>query len=111
MNFHHISKSILSTTALALILATPAVAQENTEAEQPEEARQLDTVVIRGEFIPAPQRETSQVASFLGPEDLARQGDTNAAPSRWTCSRRMSLTVPLSRKPSRFNIPANLAVA
>lgn len=79
MKFHHISNSILSTTALALILAAPAVAQENTEAEQPEEARQLETVVIRGEYIPAPQRETSQVASFLSTEDLARQGDSNAA--------------------------------
>ena len=79
MKFHHISNSILSTTALALILAAPAVAQENTETEQPEEARQLETVVIRGEYIPAPQRETSQVASFLGAEDLARQGDSNAA--------------------------------
>lgn len=79
MKFPQITNSILSTTALALIFALPAVAQETVEAEQPEEARQLETVVIRGEFIPAPQRETSQVASFLAPEDLIRQGDANAA--------------------------------
>ena len=79
MKFPHLTHSILSTTALALVIAAPAIAQETADTEQPEEARQLETVVIRGEFIPAPQRETSQVASFLAPEDLARQGDANAA--------------------------------
>ena len=34
---------------------------------------------MRGQFIPEPQRETSQVATFLSTEDLARQGDSNAA--------------------------------
>jgi TonB-dependent receptor len=62
-----------------MIFVMPAFAQETADTEQPEETRQLETVVIRGEFIPAPQRQTSQVASFLAPEDLARQGDANAA--------------------------------
>ncbi len=61
-------------------------ANETTEEVPVEEAppepdadRTLQTVVVRGEFIPEPQRATSQVASFLSSEDLARQGDSNAA--------------------------------
>lgn len=75
---------MLSTAFCALTLPT-AVAQDaetDTPAEieeQEDEDRALDTVVVRGEFIPAPQRETSQVASFLSAEDLVRQGDANAA--------------------------------
>lgn len=71
--------TLLSTAALAVV---PAFAQEEVEApEAQEEAeeRTLQTVVVRGAFIPEPQRETSQVASFLSEEDLIRQGDANAA--------------------------------
>ena len=73
--------TLLFGTALALANHIPAVAQEapSEQEETAEEARELETVVVRGEYIPAPQRETSQVASFLAPEDLARQGDSNAA--------------------------------
>lgn len=38
-----------------------------------------DEVIATGRFIPDPQRATSQIASFLRPEDLVRQGDANAA--------------------------------
>lgn len=90
MKFPSLNISILTTTALALVLTMPAFAQnvddtvppeevEQPETDQPEEAKELETVVIRGQYIPAPQRETSQVATFLGAEDLARQGDSNAA--------------------------------
>ncbi len=66
---------LLSTAALA---CSPAFAQEE-EVDTVEEDRTLQTVVVRGAFIPEPQRETSQVASFLSEEDLTRQGDANAA--------------------------------
>ena len=38
-----------------------------------------DEVIVIGSVIPDVQRNTSQVASFLRPEDLVRQGDSNAA--------------------------------
>ena len=68
--------TLLSTAVLAVV---PALAQEETETTESAEERTLQTVVVRGAFIPAPQRETSQVASFLSEEDLIRQGDANAA--------------------------------
>lgn len=46
---------------------------------EPDADRTLEAVVVRGEFIPEPQRATSQVASFLSSDDLVRQGDSNAA--------------------------------
>lgn len=70
--------SILLSTALALVAVPTALAQETAEEPATEE-RQLETVVVRGQFIPEPQRQTSQVASFLSTEDLLRQGDSNAA--------------------------------
>ncbi|MEL7545362.1 MAG: TonB-dependent receptor [Pseudomonadota bacterium] len=72
-----IQYTMLLSSALALVLAPAAFAQDETPVE--EEDRTLETVVVRGQFIPEPQRETSQVASFLSEEDLARQGDANAA--------------------------------
>lgn len=75
--------SRLLSTAFVLAAAPMAVSQEEPEdtpaatAEQDE--RTLQTVVVRGAFIPEPQRQTSQVASFLSAEDLTRQGDANAA--------------------------------
>ncbi|MFN3214694.1 MAG: TonB-dependent receptor domain-containing protein [Henriciella sp.] len=68
--------TLLSTAALAV---APAFAQEDTEPAEEADERTLQTVVVRGAFIPEPQRETSQVASFLSEEDLIRQGDANAA--------------------------------
>lgn len=67
--------TLLTTAALAL---APAFAQEEVETTE-EDDRTLQTVVVRGAFIPEPQRETSQVASFLSEEDLVRQGDATAA--------------------------------
>ncbi|MEO0551121.1 MAG: TonB-dependent receptor [Pseudomonadota bacterium] len=68
--------SLLLSTALFVAFTPAAFGQEEpTESEE----RTLETVVVRGEFIPEPQRQTSQVASFLTTEDLTRQGDANAA--------------------------------
>jgi outer membrane receptor protein involved in Fe transport len=70
----------LLSTAIVLALAPMVLAQEATApAETTDDSRTLQTVVVRGQFIPEPQRETSQVATFLSTEDLARQGDSNAA--------------------------------
>ncbi|MEM7328920.1 MAG: TonB-dependent receptor [Pseudomonadota bacterium] len=83
-----LSNMLLFSTALALAAAPATFAQEQsedqtTEASDPiepaQDERTLQTVVVRGAFIPEPQRETSQVASFLSEEDLIRQGDANAA--------------------------------
>jgi TonB-dependent receptor len=41
--------------------------------------RETEVVVVRGRFIPEPQRVTSEVANFLSAADLARTGDDNAA--------------------------------
>lgn len=68
-----ISKSSLMLST-GLVFISTVSAQEGAQ-----DARELDTVVVRGEFIPEPQRETSQIASFLSSEDLTRQGDANAA--------------------------------
>ena len=69
--------SLLLSAALAVAVTPAAMSQEEPEPEA--EERTLQTVVVRGVFIPEPQRQTSQVASFLSEEDLTRQGDANAA--------------------------------
>lgn len=80
MKTQMLKSTLLLGTAICFANPVPVFAQDaTTETEAVEEARQLDTVVIRGEFIPEPQRATSQVATFLAPEDLERQGDSNAA--------------------------------
>ncbi|HBS33993.1 MAG TPA: TonB-dependent receptor, partial [Parvularcula sp.] len=64
------------------MLAAPTLAAAQDEAQP---AAEIDTssigdeIVVRGRFIPEPQRATSQVATFLSKEDLARTGDDNAA--------------------------------
>lgn len=62
--------------AAAMAQAQPAPAPAATPAAAPTRA---ETVVVRGRFIPEPMRTTSEVASFLSAEDLARTGDANAA--------------------------------
>jgi len=80
MNITSVRYKWLLSTAIILALSPVAAAQEATPpADAPEDSRTLQTVVVRGQFIPEPQRETSQVATFLSTEDLARQGDSNAA--------------------------------
>lgn len=68
-------KNLLISTALAIFVTPCAIAQSDAGTEE----RTLETVVVRGQFIPEPQQNTSQVASFLSSEDLLRQGDANAA--------------------------------
>ncbi|MCR5881101.1 TonB-dependent receptor plug domain-containing protein [Phenylobacterium sp. J367] len=62
---------LLCTTALlAPGLVHAQQAQDNTEVEE---------IIVRGKYIPEVMRETSEVASIVTPEDLARQGDDTAA--------------------------------
>jgi outer membrane receptor protein involved in Fe transport len=56
----------------------PAPATAPTTGETPPD-REVEVVVVRGRFIPEPQRVTSEVANFLSAADLARTGDDNAA--------------------------------
>jgi outer membrane receptor protein involved in Fe transport len=68
-----LASALLSSTALTW--SCVSVAQEaNATAESG-----VEEVVVRGAFIPEPKRETSEIASFISAEDLARQGDGNAA--------------------------------
>lgn len=74
---------IASTTVLAPSFAqaqTEAEPQSGAEAESAAESDlKLKEVVVLGRYIPEVLRSTSEVAAFLAPEDLARQGDSDAA--------------------------------
>jgi outer membrane receptor protein involved in Fe transport len=62
--------------------AAPETAPEaapETAPEAPAPERDVEVVVVRGRFIPEPQRVTSEVANFLSAAELARTGDDNAA--------------------------------
>jgi outer membrane receptor protein involved in Fe transport len=65
--------TLLTGSAIALLSFSGAFAQDDASEDQTE------TIIVRGQYIPEPQRETSQVASFLEQADLERQGDANAA--------------------------------
>jgi outer membrane receptor protein involved in Fe transport len=60
--------------------AEPAPAPAQTEAE-PEAAAEpeIETVIVRGRFIPDVQRQSSEVVSVLTSADLSRTGDDTAA--------------------------------
>lgn len=74
-NFRLTLSGLLLTTS-ALVSPGMALAQE---ASQPQDETTVEEIVIVGQFIPQPMRETSEVAAFLTAEDLARTGDSNAA--------------------------------
>lgn len=70
--------------ARMLLMSTVLVAPFTASAQQADDAPGInipppDEIVVRGRFIPEPQRATSQVATFLSEEDLARTGDADAA--------------------------------
>lgn len=64
--------------AIGTALAQPVLAQEATQQTTPQ-ATQIDTVTVRGEYIPEPMANTAEVASFVTREDLQRTGDSDAA--------------------------------
>jgi outer membrane receptor protein involved in Fe transport len=66
----------------ALLASTMFLAPSAAMAQQADAAAdtsESDTIVVRGQFIPEPQRQTAQVASFVTNEDLQRSGDSSAA--------------------------------
>ncbi|GJL90715.1 TonB-dependent receptor domain-containing protein [Hyphococcus sp.] len=73
--------------ATTMLFAPHVVAQDGAEAGATTDSgivlsiqpTYTDEIIVRGRNIPNPQRATSQVATFLGEEDLARAGDSNAA--------------------------------
>ncbi|OYU76871.1 MAG: TonB-dependent receptor [Alphaproteobacteria bacterium PA3] len=67
--------SLVSAQAASSAPAKPAEAP--AAGDEPE--KEVEVVVVRGRFIPEPQRVTSEVANFLSAADLARTGDDNAA--------------------------------
>jgi outer membrane receptor protein involved in Fe transport len=71
---------LLLTASTTLLSPVLALAQDENRPTAEIDAGSIgDEIVVRGQFIPEPQRATSQVASFLSKEDLARTGDDNAA--------------------------------
>lgn len=60
--------------------AVPATQDPAPQVEpSPDDASQLDEIVVLGRNIPEPNRESSEVAAFLTSEDLERTGDSSAA--------------------------------
>lgn len=64
-----------------LLLCTTALLAPGLAAAQdaPSNGPEVEEVLVRGKFIPEVMRETSEVASIVTAEDLARQGDDTAA--------------------------------
>ncbi|MBY9067682.1 TonB-dependent receptor [Hyphomonas sp. WL0036] len=89
MKFRALSLRALLIASTAILSPAFTFAQtdngtDNTsEATTPEatdsQDLQLNEVVVLGRYIPEVLRSTSEVAAFLAPEDLARQGDSDAA--------------------------------
>lgn len=67
----------LAQTQDAATAQTPAV-QAEPQADNQEPAS-VDEIVVLGRYIPEPNRESAEVASFLTAEDLQRTGDGDAA--------------------------------
>lgn len=84
------SKSLHKVLLLTSFLCTPSIALAQTTDPAPipdeqsaefgdDEFGDEGEIVVLGRNIPEPMRETSEVATFLTAEDLARQGDDTAA--------------------------------
>ena len=90
MKFSTLSLRALLVASTAMFAPAIALAQSDSEAGNTPESEaapaqtepsdlQLQEVVILGRYIPEVLRSTSEVAAFLAPEDLERQGDSDAA--------------------------------
>lgn len=75
--------SLNSVLLMSTMLFAPSLASAQQPADETPalaiEPIIADEIIVRGRNIPDPQRATSQVATFLSAEDLARTGDDNAA--------------------------------
>lgn len=73
-------RSALFVAITALIAANPLMAQDApAPQEQDRTTQSLGSVQVKGEYIPEPMLDTSEVASFITEEDLERTGDDTAA--------------------------------
>lgn len=86
MKFSSLSLRAMLIASTAILSPAISFAQteptpdNSAEAAAPEaEDLKLNEVVVLGRYIPEVLRSTSEVAAFLAPEDLARQGDSDAA--------------------------------
>lgn len=85
MNLNSLSLRALLFASAAMLAPAFAFAQEpeddtsDAATDTAEQGLTLQEVVVLGRYIPEVLRSTSEVAAFLAPEDLARQGDSNAA--------------------------------
>lgn len=73
------SLSFGSMLLLSTMLVAPTAAYAQADQPAADTSSVTDEIVVLGRNIPDPQRTTSQVASFLSRDDLARTGDANAA--------------------------------
>ncbi|WP_407549352.1 TonB-dependent receptor domain-containing protein [Xanthomonas euvesicatoria] len=75
-----ISTLLMSGAAMAQSTTSDADAGSSTSsAASTSVPKQLDQVVVRGDYIPEPMLQTSEVASFVTREDMERTGDSSAA--------------------------------
>lgn len=81
------SMSLRALLVASTAMLAPALAYSQETAQDPSDndaassdaGLTLNEVVVLGRYIPEVLRSTSEVAAFLAPEDLARQGDSDAA--------------------------------
>lgn len=71
--------ALLAPSALAQTTAAPAQTPPTTTSNPATPKGSLQAVEVRGEHIPEPQLENSEVASYVTKQDLERTGDSNAA--------------------------------
>lgn len=72
-------KTLLLLSSAALVTGAGFAQDTATETEEPEEERQLQSVVVTGRFIPDEKRATSEISSLLDSEDFQVTGDPDAA--------------------------------
>ena len=65
----------LSLAIAALLAPSAALAQQAPEPDSTDQAATLDTIQVRGEYIPEPMLQTSEVASFVTREDFEFEGN------------------------------------
>ncbi len=76
---NRLARRHLSLAIAALLAPCAALAQQTPEDTAGQDAVQLDAIQVRGEYIPEPMLQTSEVASFVTREDFERTGDSDAA--------------------------------
>ncbi|MEO1135908.1 MAG: TonB-dependent receptor [Pseudomonadota bacterium] len=78
-SFLSLGGALMATSMLISPMAASAQTSETNDSAISIQPTVSDQIIVRGTNIPDPQRATSQVATFLSEEDLARTGDANAA--------------------------------